>query len=70
MVDKGLKKIYETTQKVFDRVEEGSSEDSPVDLPGTFKERGKDDPHRVVHKDPRRTSEPVDRVDDPSDPAN
>lgn len=70
MVDKAFKKAYEKTKALFDRVEQGQSEDAPVELPGTFKERSADDPQRVVHKPPERTSEPENAVRDPTDPTN
>lgn len=39
MVDKAFDKVDQAAQKMVNDVKEGQSDDSPVDLPGTYKKR-------------------------------
>ena len=50
MVDKPLKKALDLSEKIIRGVDEGQSEDAPIDLPGTHRERSAEDPEQVVDK--------------------
>jgi hypothetical protein len=54
MVDKSLDKADEAAGKFVDNVKEGQSDDSPIELPGTFKKRDSDT-DEVVEEMPAET---------------
>ena len=54
MVDKPLEKADEAASKWVDNVKEGQSDDSPIELPGTFKKRDSDT-NEVVEERPGDT---------------
>jgi hypothetical protein len=45
-----LKKVLDASENLIHGVKEGQSDDAPVDLPGTHKERHPEDPDRLVDK--------------------
>jgi hypothetical protein len=50
MVEKALEKSRKIAEGFVGNVQEGQSEDAPVDLPGTQKERAAEHPEHVVDK--------------------
>ena len=66
MVDKALEKSRKLAEKFVNTVDEGQSEDAPVDLPGTYKERGAEHPEHVVDKrSGRPDKKTIERERDP-----
>jgi hypothetical protein len=45
-----LKKALDLSQKIVKGVDEGQSNDAPIDLPGTHRERSAENPGQVVDK--------------------
>jgi hypothetical protein len=48
MAAKPLKKALDLSEKLIHGVKEGQSEDAPIDIPSTHKQRDPDDPEHVT----------------------
>jgi hypothetical protein len=53
-----LKKALDLSEKIVRDVGEGQSEDAPIDLPGTHRERSAENPEQVVDKQTGRLEKP------------
>jgi len=58
MVDKPLKKTLDAAEKFIKGVDEGQSEDAPIDLPGTHRERSAENSEQVVDKRTGKLEQP------------